>query len=189
MVATPPPQPQVPTAAPDPAPLPPDEPEPGFIPVLKNRNFLALWSGQVFSQLADKVYLVLMIALIASRFQLEDQPISGWVSAVMIAFTIPAVLFGSVAGALVDRWPKKSGVSCNQSAPGIPGAVIALPPMAVSGLGNHRWGSRGFLLHPLDYLFSLYADPSFLRRQNRRSSPLWSSGGICCPPTPSTPRP
>ncbi|HEY9807423.1 MAG TPA: hypothetical protein V6D04_12700, partial [Candidatus Obscuribacterales bacterium] len=26
--------------------------EQGFLPVLKNRNFLALWSGQVFSQLA-----------------------------------------------------------------------------------------------------------------------------------------
>ncbi len=88
---------------------PPIEPaKRGFLPVLKNPNFLALWSGQVFSQLADKVYLVLMIALIASRFQDENQSISGWVSALMIAFTIPAVLFGSVAGVFVDRWPKKA---------------------------------------------------------------------------------
>lgn len=80
----------------------------GFAPVLKNRNFLALWSGQVFSQLADKVYLVLMIALIASRFQDTNQTISGWVSVLMISFTIPAVLFGSVAGVFVDRWSKKA---------------------------------------------------------------------------------
>ncbi len=40
------------------------EKETAFLPVLKNRNFLALWSGQVFSQLADKVYLVLTIALV-----------------------------------------------------------------------------------------------------------------------------
>lgn len=85
-----------------------EEPERGFLPVLKNRNFLVLWSGQVFSQLADKVYLVLMIALIANRFQAEDQTISGWVSSIMIAFTIPAVLFGSIAGVYVDRWFKKS---------------------------------------------------------------------------------
>lgn len=84
------------------------EPEQGFLPVLKNRNFLTLWSGQVFSQLADKVYLVLMIAIIASRFQSEDQTISGWVSSIMIAFTIPAVLFGSIAGVYVDRWSKKT---------------------------------------------------------------------------------
>ena len=30
----------------------------GFAPVLKNNRFLILWSGQIFSQLADKVYLV-----------------------------------------------------------------------------------------------------------------------------------
>jgi MFS family permease len=84
------------------------EPERGFLPVLKNRNFLTLWGGQVFSQLADKVYLVLMIALIASRFQAEDQTISGWVSSIMIASTIPAVLFGSIAGVYVDRWSKKA---------------------------------------------------------------------------------
>ena len=65
----------------------------GFGPVLRNRNFLYLWLGQVFSQIADKVYLVLMIALITSRFQATDQTVSGWVSAIMIAFTIPAVLY------------------------------------------------------------------------------------------------
>ena len=87
--------------------LPAEESSPGFGSVLKNGNFLTLWSGQVFSQLADKVYLVLMIALIASHFQRENQIISGWVSAIMIAFTIPAVLFGSLAGVFVDRWSKK----------------------------------------------------------------------------------
>ncbi|XTZ19538.1 MAG: MFS transporter, partial [cyanobacterium endosymbiont of Rhopalodia fuxianensis] len=67
----------------------------GFLPILQNPRFLTLWVGQIFSQLADKVYLVLMIALIAGHFQGDNQPISGWVSAIMIAFTIPAVLFGS----------------------------------------------------------------------------------------------
>ncbi|MGF1499742.1 MAG: MFS transporter [Elainellaceae cyanobacterium] len=83
-------------------------PEQGFWPVLKNRNFLALWSGQVFSQLADKVYLVLMIAIISRQFQSGGQPISGWVSVLMIIFTIPAVLFGFLAGVFVDRWPKRT---------------------------------------------------------------------------------
>jgi MFS family permease len=81
---------------------------PGFMPVFSNRRFLTLWSGQVFSQLADKIYLVLMIALITKLFQTPDQPISRWVSPIMIAFTIPAVLFGSLAGVYVDRWSKKA---------------------------------------------------------------------------------
>jgi MFS family permease len=99
----------------------------GFTAVLKNRNFLALWSGQVFSQLADKVYLVLMIALISSRFQAADQTISGWVSAIMIAFTIPAVLFGSVAGVYVDRWSKKGVLVITNIVRGL--LVLGLPTL------------------------------------------------------------
>ena len=102
-----------------------DVKEPGFLPVLKNRNFLSLWSGQVFSQLADKVYLVLMIALISTRFQTGSQSISGWVSAIMMAFTIPAVLFGSVAGVFVDRWSKKAVLVATNLLRGI--LVLAIP--------------------------------------------------------------
>lgn len=100
-------------------------PNRGFWSVLQNQNFLALWSGQVFSQLADKVYLVLMIALITSRFQGAGQTVSGWVSAIMIAFTIPAVLFGSVAGVFVDRWSKKQVLVITNLLRG--GLVLILP--------------------------------------------------------------
>ena len=97
----------------------------GFLPVFQNKRFLLLWSGQIFSQLADKVYLVLMIALIANRFQSANQSISGWVSAIMIAFTIPAVLFGSLAGVYVDHWSKKGVLVVSNLLRG--GLVLALP--------------------------------------------------------------
>ncbi|GAB4458285.1 MAG: hypothetical protein OHK0037_01910 [Elainellaceae cyanobacterium] len=103
------------------------ESERGFLPVLRNRNFLALWSGQVFSQLADKVYLVLMIMLITSHFQAAGQTVSGWVSSVMVAFTIPAVLFGSVAGVFVDHWSKKAVLVATNLLRG--GLVLVLPPL------------------------------------------------------------
>ena len=102
-----------------------EEPERGLLPVLRNRSFLALWSGQVFSQIADKVYLVLMIALIETRFQSEGQAISGWVSTLMIAFTIPAVLFGSVAGVFVDHWHKRAVLVTTNLLRG--GLVLGLP--------------------------------------------------------------
>ena len=120
------------------SPLPPkdsvQEENTGFLPVLQNLNFLTLWSGQVFSQLADKVYLVLMIAIIASHFQAEGQTISGWVSSIMIASTIPAVLFGSVAGVFVDRWPKKAVLTATNLLRG--GLVFALPLLL--------WASQDF---------------------------------------------
>ncbi|MEA5462831.1 MFS transporter [Leptothoe sp. PORK10 BA2] len=100
----------------------------GFWPVLQNRNFLILWGGQVFSQLADKVYLVLMIAIIASQYDTPGQTISGWVSAVMIAFTIPAVLFGSLAGVYVGRWLKQPVLVLTNV---LRGALVLLLPLGL----------------------------------------------------------
>lgn len=117
-----------------------EEPERGLLPVLRNRNFLTLWSGQVFSQLADKVYLVLMIALIASRFQSEGQTISGWVSTLMIAFTIPAVLFGSIAGVFVDHWRKRAVLVTTNLFRG--GLVLGLPVLIWL---THGWTMLGGL--------------------------------------------
>ena len=107
----------------------------GFIPVLKNRSFLTLWSGQIFSQLADKIYLVLMIAIITNEFQLPGQPIARWVSPIMIAFTVPAVLFGSLAGVYVDRWSKKAVLVISNLLRGI--FVLTLPVLL--WLANDRY--------------------------------------------------
>ena len=128
------------------------EPERGLLPVLKNSQFLVLWSGQVFSQLADKVYLVLMIAIIVNQFQGTDQTISGWVSAIMIAFTIPAVLFGAAAGVYVDRWPKKAVLVVTNIVRG--GLVLILPIVL--------WLSHNFNLGNLPLGFCLMLLLTFL---------------------------
>jgi MFS family permease len=122
--------------------------EEGFLPVLKNTNFLALWGGQVFCQLADKVYLVLMIALIKTQIPTGEQTISGWVSALMIASTIPAVLFGSVAGVFVDRWSKKTVLVVSNIWRGI--LVFAIPPLLWL---THNWHPVGVL--PVGFLIIL----------------------------------
>jgi len=90
-----------------------------------NRNFLAIWGSQVFSQIADKIFLTLAIAIVAERFQRPGEPIGGWVSAVMVAFTIPAMVLGSVAGVWVDRWFKKQILAVSNLLRG--GLVIAIP--------------------------------------------------------------
>ena len=128
------------------------EPERGFLPVLKNSKFLILWGGQVFSQLADKVYLVLMITIIANQFQATDQTISGWVSAIMIAFTIPAVLFGAAAGIYVDRWPKKAVLVVTNI---VRGGLVLILPMIL-------WLSNDFNLGNLPLGFCLMLLLTFL---------------------------
>ncbi len=87
--------------------------ETGFWQLLKNRPFLTLWSGQILSQIGDKVFFVLLIALLVEYLPSPDLENSRR-SALMIAITLPAILFGSLAGVLVDRYPKRQIlVHCN----------------------------------------------------------------------------
>ncbi|MBD2016827.1 MFS transporter [Microcoleus sp. FACHB-53] len=78
----------------------------GFQALLKNRSFMVLWFGQVVSQVADKVFFVLLISLL-ENYQSPPGFENSMRSALMIAFTLPAILFGSAAGIFVDRLPKK----------------------------------------------------------------------------------
>lgn len=126
--------------------------EPGlsnFVTVLRRRNFLLLWMGQACSQLADKVLLVLLIGLVAREFQPEGASISGWVSAIMLAFTLPAMLLGSLAGVFVDRWLKKGVLVLSNLGRGI--LVLLLPPLLWLTAGRDLWpgiplGFAGLLL-------------------------------------------
>jgi MFS family permease len=91
-------------------------------------QFRRLWLGQIFSQLADKFYIVLMVFLIAQywvtdnpanpalvdaaaaiRIDLETraQVITLMATGIYVANTIPAILLGTVAGVWADRWPKR----------------------------------------------------------------------------------
>lgn len=85
----------------------------GFAALLKNRSFMALWTAQILSQVADKVFFVFLIGLLVTY-----QPPSGLEnsarSALMFAITLPAILFGSAAGIFVDRFDKRQIlVGCN----------------------------------------------------------------------------
>jgi MFS family permease len=78
----------------------------GFKALLKNRSFLLLWAGQIFSQVADKVLLVMSIALLTTyHIPVKYAASSG--SYLMVSSTIPAILFGVAAGIFVDRYPKQ----------------------------------------------------------------------------------
>jgi predicted MFS family arabinose efflux permease len=80
--------------------------ESGFRALLKNRAFMVLWFGQLLSQIADKVFFVLLISLLES-YKSPPAFANSMRSILMVAFTLPAILFGSAAGIFVDRFPKK----------------------------------------------------------------------------------
>lgn len=75
----------------------------GYRAVLKNKNFLALWLGQIFSQIGDRVVFVIFVAVIAALHS-TSTTLQSWL---YISFTIPAVLLTAIAGVFVDRWSKQ----------------------------------------------------------------------------------
>lgn len=78
----------------------------GFNALFKNKSFLILWGGQILSQIADKVFLVLLITLVVD-YRPPTFFANSMNSAVMVANTLPAIVFGSAAGIFVDRFSKK----------------------------------------------------------------------------------
>ncbi len=77
--------------------------KPRFSAVLGNRSFMFLWVGQLLSQLADRLYIYVLIIF---AYNLTKTNLG--VAVPMLSFGIPSVLFASFAGVFVDRWNKKN---------------------------------------------------------------------------------
>lgn len=96
----------------------------GFSSLFRNKTFLALWLGQVFSQLADRIVFVVFVTLIVTHFGHAGS----LRSILYVAFTIPAILLTAAAGVFVDRWHRgRTLVISNLFRAGL----IALVPLAV----------------------------------------------------------
>lgn len=73
-----------------------------FLSVLRNRHFLALWLGQVVSNIGDYFYF-LAVPITVNR-------LTGSTTAMalsMMSIFVPQLLFGLLAGVFVDRWNRK----------------------------------------------------------------------------------
>ncbi len=140
----------------------------GLQAVLALPEFRRLWCGQVLSQLADKFYIVLMVFLIAQywvtdtpqssgalaeaatvlRMDLETraQMITLLATGIYVANTIPAVVFGSVAGVWADRWPKRNVMVASN---GLRAGLTLLVPLCLID-GPHwlglSWGYWGLVV-------------------------------------------
>jgi MFS family permease len=115
----------------------------GFHALFQNRPFMMLWSGQILSQIADKVFLILLISLAAQpeyqqglpdwlansqAMQNSESPRALLNAIVMVANTLPAVLFGSAAGICVDRFDKRKIMWVSNVSRGILTIALLLLP-------------------------------------------------------------
>lgn len=77
------------------------------VPLLINRNFSLLWSGQAISILGDVIFDTTLVLWIANRIALKQPWAPLAVSGVMFATSLPAFALGPIAGVFVDRWDKR----------------------------------------------------------------------------------
>ncbi|WP_320668197.1 MFS transporter [Prochlorococcus sp. MIT 1307] len=137
----------------------------GLQAVIQLKGFRRLWIGQIFSQLADKFYIVLMVYLIAQywvhsapqsnealaevaaamrmNFQTNAQQITLLATGIYVANTIPAVILGTIAGVGADRWPKRRIMVASNGLRGLLvlfTPIFLLPGPSWIGLGWGYWG-------------------------------------------------
>ena len=128
----------------------------GLQGVLALPEFRKLWLGQIFSQLADKFYIVLMVFLIAQywagatppeggalveaagAFNLSIEGRAQWITllatGIYVANTIPAMVLGLVAGVWADRWRKREVMVASN---GIRAGLALLTPLCL--LDGPHW--------------------------------------------------
>ncbi len=121
-------------------------PREGYRAVLTNRNFLALWIGQIFSQIADRIIFVVFISLIVRHFGASDR----YTSFLYIAFTIPAIMLTAIAGVFVDRWPRRAVLVVTNL---MRAALVALIPWAADATGGWAIYIVAFLISAATQFF------------------------------------
>jgi DHA3 family macrolide efflux protein-like MFS transporter len=93
--------------------------------LLRQRDFLLLLIGQLISQVGDRMHEVVLGVAI---WKMTGSPIA--VGKWTMAIILPNLLFGPVAGALVDRWDKRKVMIFSDLARAL---IVALIPLALKG--------------------------------------------------------
>jgi DHA3 family macrolide efflux protein-like MFS transporter len=68
-----------------------------------NRNYAALWLGQLVSVFGDRLHQVALLMLVGTLTSGD----LGRIALVFVALGAPSLLFGLFAGAVVDRWDRR----------------------------------------------------------------------------------
>ena len=110
----------------------------GYTAVLRNRNFLALWLAQVISNTALNGSFFVQLILI------EDVTgSSAHLGAVILSFSLPAVLLSAFAGMIVDRVSKKTILIWSNALRVVTGAALAILAALLPG---NKWIEALFLI-------------------------------------------
>lgn len=121
-----------------------------FIDVLRNTGFRNLWIGQVVSQVGD-YFAFLATMVVVSGFSQDAQSTTLAVSGMMIAQTLPRLLFGLPSGVFVDRWDRRRTMLVSDVARSLL-AIAFIPAFLSKNL--YAMYAIGFLLASVGTLFN-----------------------------------
>src|SRR5438046_7960489 len=107
------------TAAPPPAPL-------TFRDVLRIDVMRRVWYAQVVSLFGDFLALFAVIAVVTFRMHGTAAQVTG----LQIAYMLPIVFMGPIAGVFVDRWPLKPTLISSDLIPAVL-ALLLIPSTAI----------------------------------------------------------
>lgn len=99
----------------------------GFKEVFSNLGFMLLWLGQLTSQLADRIFVYVLMVII---YQSTHSNLG--VSLPLLAFGIPSVLVGPWAGILADRLDRKGILMISDIVRGL--LILLLIPLIAKSL-------------------------------------------------------
>ena len=109
-----------------------------YVRLALNGSFGALWAGQLISLFGDRIHLVAIGAIV---FVVTGSPIA--VAFVFVFATLPNLLFGPIAGTLVDRWDHREVLVVSDI---LRAAIVLIMPIAAS--------LNIFLVYPLAFLLT-----------------------------------
>lgn len=93
-----------------------------YVRLSLNPAFSALWAGQLISLLGDRIHQIALAFLVLGA---TNSAIA--LGAVFVAATLPNLLFGPIAGTLVDRWDEREVLIVSDI---LRAAVVLLLPVA-----------------------------------------------------------
>ena len=103
--------------------IPQERAQSPYLALVRNRNFSLLWVGQLVSFFGDRVHQVALGVLVLQRATPLD------VGIVFAATAIPNVFLGPLAGALVDRWDRRTTmIACDLVRAGL----VLLVPLVIN---------------------------------------------------------
>lgn len=72
--------------------------------LLKLKPYMFLLSAQTVSNLGDWLNILALLALVGLKWHASPLAVSG----AMLCLTVPSIVFGSLAGAMADRFERKT---------------------------------------------------------------------------------